>query len=158
MAELGPDKLAKLYTQYSLEHVYDYEAHVRIGEELDARNRLPSTFMALAPGSTVEYVWHDINRINTLNGTQTRKGLENHICPLQIDIVNRLIRRYSNEGDIVFDPFGGLMTVPSRALALNRKGRASELSAPYFFDGVKHMQAAERKVEMPTWFDVEEIG
>ena len=82
--------------------------------------------------------------MNTLNGTQTRKGLENHICPLQIDIV--------------FDPFGGLMTVPSRALALNRKGRASELSTPYFFDGVKHMQAAERKVEMPTWFDVEEIG
>jgi DNA modification methylase len=158
MAELGPDRLAKLYTQYSLEHVYDYEAHVRIGEELDARNRLPSTFMALAPGSTVDYVWHDINRMNTLNGTQTRKGLENHICPLQIDIVDRLIRRYSNEDDIVFDPFGGLMTVPSRALALNRKGRASELSAPYFFDGVKHIQAAERKVEMPTWFDVEEIG
>lgn len=157
LSQLGPDQLAKLYTSYSLEQVYDYSAHVRIGEELDARGCLPSTFMSLAPGSHSDHVWHDVNRMHTLNGAQTKKGLENHICPLQIDIVDRLITRYSNEGDIVFDPFGGLFTVPFRALHLGRKGRSVELSTAYFMDGIKYLQAAERKVSMPTLFDLDDI-
>lgn len=154
LAQLGPDQLAKIYTTYSLHEIYDHEAHVKIGEELDSRGALPSTFMSLAPGSHADHVWHDVNRMLTLNGEQTRRGLENHICPLQFDIVDRLIRRYSNEGDLVFDPFGGLFTVPYRALHLGRKGRASELSTSYFMDGVKYLQAAEQKVTMPTLFDL----
>lgn len=157
LSRLGPDQLAKLYTNYSLQEVYDYDAHVRIGEELDARGCLPSTFMSLAPGSHSDHVWHDVNRMHTLNGAQTKKGLENHICPLQIDIVDRLITRYSNEGDIVFDPFGGLFTVPFRALHLGRKGRSVELSTAYFMDGVKYLQAAERKISMPSLFDLDDV-
>lgn len=157
LAQLGPDQLAKIYTMYSLREIYDHEAHVRIGEELDGRGALPSTFMSLAPGSHADHVWHDVNRMLTLNGEQTKRGLENHICPLQFDIVDRLIRRYSNEGDLIFDPFGGLFTVPYRALHLGRKGRAAELSTAYFMDGVKYLQAAEQKVSMPTLFDVTEV-
>ncbi len=153
LAQLGPDKLAKLYTEYSLREVYSFETHVRIGEELEARGALPSTFMSLAPGSHHPDVWHDVNRMLTLNGEQTKRGLENHICPLQFDIVDRLIERFSNRGELVFDPFGGLFTVPYRALALGRQGRAVELSAPYFFDGVKYMQAIERQMAMPSLFD-----
>ncbi|MEQ8034306.1 DNA methyltransferase [Xanthomonas sp. WHRI 6106] len=137
LAQLGPDKLAKLFTEYSLREVYDYETHVRIGEELEARGALPSTFMSLAPGSHDADVWHDVNRMLTLNGEQTRRGLENHICPLQFDIVDRLIQRFSNAGELVFDPFGGLFTVPYRALKLGRQGRAAELSTAYFMDGVR---------------------
>lgn len=158
LAQLGPDQLAKIYTMHSLQEIYDHEAHVRIGEELDSRGALPSTFMSLAPGSHADHVWHDVNRMLTLNGEQTKRGLENHICPLQFDIVDRLIRRYSNEGDLVFDPFGGLFTVPYRALHLGRKGRAAELSTAYFMDGVKYLQAAEQKVSMPTLFDVTELA
>jgi DNA modification methylase len=158
LAQLGPDQLARIYTIHSLQEIYDHEAHVRIGEELDGRGALPSTFMSLAPGSHADHVWHDVNRMLTLNGEQTKRGLENHICPLQFDIVDRLIRRYSNEGDLVFDPFGGLFTVPYRALHLGRKGRASELSSSYFMDGVKYLQAAEQKVSMPTLFDVTELA
>ncbi|HET9820172.1 MAG TPA: DNA methyltransferase [Rhodanobacteraceae bacterium] len=154
MAQLGPDKLAKLFTEYSLRNVYDYESHVRIGEGLDERGALPSTFMSLAPGSHHPDVWHDVNRMLTLNGEQTKRGLENHICPLQFDIVDRLITRYSNSGELVFDPFGGLFTVPYRALKLHRRGRAVELSASYFMDGVPYMQAAEREMSMPSLFDV----
>jgi len=153
LAGLGPDALAKLFTEYSLQNVYDFATHVRIGEALDARGALPSTFMSLAPGSHREDVWHDVNRMLTLNGEQTKRGLENHICPLQFDIVDRLIERYSNAGELVFDPFGGLFTVPYRALLLGRRGRASELSTSYFFDGVQYMQAAEAKVSMPDLFD-----
>ncbi|WAG77018.1 DNA methylase N-4 [Metapseudomonas furukawaii] len=152
LATLGPDKLAKAFTEYSLNNVYDYDFHVRIGKELELRGALPSTFMSLAPGSHHAEVWHDVNRMITLNGNQTQKGLQNHVCPLQFDIVDRLINRYSNPGDLVHDPFGGLMTVPYRAIKLGRKGSASELNTAYFFDGVQYLQAAEKEVAMPDLF------
>ena len=153
LAGLGPDKLAKLYTDYSLSAPYDHEAHVRIGEELDGRGALPSTFMALAPGSHHEQVWHDISRMRTLNGEQAARGLAQHICPLQIDIVDRLVRRYSNEGDLVLDPFSGLGTVPVRSLALGRRGYGVELNSGYFLDAVAYCQAQEREQSMPSLFD-----
>jgi len=156
MAGYGPDKLAKLFTAYSLENLYDYEFHVRIGEQLDALGALPSTFMSLAPGSHHPDVWHDVNRMRTLNGNQTQKGLQNHVCPLQFDIVDRLIVRYSNPGELVYDPFGGLFTVPYRAIHLGRRGQASELNTGYFFDGVQYLQAAEREYQMPSLFDFEQ--
>jgi hypothetical protein len=154
MARVDPGSLAKLFTQWSLEGLYDYEAHVRIGEALEARGALPSTFMALAPGSRHPDVWHDVNRMRTLNGAQSASGREQHVCPLQFDIVDRLIRRYSDEGELVYDPFGGLFTVPYRALHLKRRARAVELSSTYFFDGVKYLQAAERQIGAPSLFDV----
>lgn len=152
LASLGPDKLAKAFTEYSLQNVYDYEFHVRIGEELELRGALPSTFMSLAPGSHDDTTWHDVNRMITLNGQQTQKGLQNHVCPLQFDIVDRLIERYSNPGELVHDPFGGLMTVPYRAILKGRKGSASELNTSYFFDGVQYLQAAEREMSIPDLF------
>lgn len=158
LASMGPDKLAKAFTEYSLSSVYEYDFHVKIGEELEARGALPSTFMSLAPGSHQADVWHDINRMLTLNGQQTQKGLQNHVCPLQFDIVDRLITRYSNPGETVYDPFGGLMTVPYRALKLGRRGEASELNAGYFLDGVQYLRAMEREVSMPSLFDALEMG
>ena len=154
LAALGPDMLAKVFTEWTLKNVYDYETHITIGEALEKRGALPSTFMSLAPGAHDAFTWHDVNRMRTLNGDQTKKGLENHICPLQFDIVDRLIKRFSNEGELVFDPFGGLFTVPYRALKLGRRGRASELNPGYFLDGIKYLQAMEREIATPTMFDI----
>lgn len=151
---MPPGVLSTVFTQESLQAVYDYETHVRIGEALEARGALPSTFMALAPGSHDPDIWHDVLRMLTLNGEQTRRGLENHICPLQFDIVDRAIERWSKPGETVYDPFGGLFTVPYRALKLGRKGRSAELNTGYFMDGVKHLQAMEREVSMPSLFDL----
>ncbi|CUR48455.1 Superfamily II DNA/RNA helicases, SNF2 family [Alloalcanivorax xenomutans] len=156
MAQLPPDVLSKVFTDYSMSEVYDYEHHVQIGEELELRGALPATFMSLAPGSHHPDVWHDVVRMRTLNGEQTKRGLENHVCPLQFDIVDRLITRYTNPGELVFDPFGGLFTVPYRALHLGRRGRASELNPGYFLDGVKYLQAMEREKAMPSLFDFED--
>ncbi len=153
LAAMGPERLASLFTADSLKRVYDYESHVRIGEALDGRGALPSTFMALAPGSHHPDVWHDVNRMRTLNGEQKQRNVALHLCPLQVDIVDRLIRRYSNEGDLVFDPFSGLGTVPLRALALDRRGAGVELNGGYFLDAVAYLQAEERKQGMPTLFD-----
>ena len=95
--------------------------------------------------------------MRTLNGSQSQRGLNQHVCPLQFDIVDRIITRYSNQGDVVFDPFGGLMTVPYRAVALGRLGRACELNPDYFMDGCKYMAAIEQKQSIPDLFSFDGI-
>lgn len=103
-------------------------------------------------------VWDDINRMRTLNTTQSRRRAQMHVCPLQLDIVERIINRYSNEGDTVYDPFGGLMTVPMTAVKMHRYGKGCELNPDYFRDGAGYLQAAENEVDEPTLFDfMEEI-
>jgi hypothetical protein len=158
LAALGPDKLASVFTQFSLDSVYDYDFHVRIGEELEARGALPSTFMSLAPGSHHPDVWHDVTRMLTLNGEQAKRSVEKHICPLQFDIVDRLIDRYSNPDELVYDPFCGLGTVPYRAILKGRRGGGSELNPTYFMDQVHYLKAAEREFTMPSLFDTLEAA
>ncbi|HEX3809590.1 MAG TPA: DNA methyltransferase [Rhizomicrobium sp.] len=155
MAALKPNLLLRTFTEQSLRAVYDYQAHVATGERIEAQREgaLPRTFMALAPGAHDPNTWHDVNRMRTLNGNQVQRNVEKHVCPLQFDIVDRLIDRYSNRGDLVYDPFGGLMTVPYRAILRGRRGQASELSADYFRDGVHYLEAAERELSIPSLFD-----
>ena len=145
--------LQKVYRKYSRDNVYSYEDHVKLAKELDADDKLPATFMVVAPGSWSDSIWDDINRMRTLNTTQSQKNQQMHVCPLQLDIVERIIGRYSNEGDLVYDPFGGLMTVPLVALKMNRRGYASELNPDYFRDGVGYLQAEENKDNQITMFD-----
>ena len=158
LAALPVEQLSRTFTEQTLKGVYDYESHITIGEALDGKGALPATFMALAPGSWHPEVWHDVNRMLTLNGEQKRRNLQMHVCPLQFDIVDRLIERFSNPCDTVYDPFGGLMTVPVRAVRAGRRGRAAELNAGYFLDGVKYLEAEERKNDMPGLFDLELDG
>ncbi|AMS01768.1 anaerobic ribonucleoside reductase large subunit [Mycobacterium phage Brocalys] len=80
LAALPPDQLAALFTKHSLQDVYDYQSHVRIGEQLEGRGALPATFMAIAPGSWSPHVWHDVNRMITLNGEQKRRNVQMHVC------------------------------------------------------------------------------
>ena len=152
------DQIFKMFRGYSLNSVYDFEHHVMIGEALDLKGRLPSDFMLLQPQSWHPDVWSDITRMLTLNGAQSAKGKEMHLCPMQFDIADRTIVQMTNEGDVVFDPFGGLMTVPYRAIRLRRKGIACELSKNYFLDGVTYCAAAEREMSMPSLFDLLEGG
>ena len=154
LERISVDNLQAVYRKYSREHVYSYEEHVKLAKKLDRDGRLPATFMVVAPGSwnTLE-VWDDINRMRTLNTSQSRRRTQMHVCPLQLDIVERIINRYSNKGDLVLDPFGGLMTVPMMAVKMGREGYGIELSPDYFRDGVGYLQAADEEREMPTLFD-----
>lgn len=154
LKEFSVDDLQRVYREYSRSNVYSYEEHVKLAEELDKNNKLPATFMVVAPGSWNNLdVWDDINRMRTLNTTQSRRRQQMHVCPLQLDIVERIINRYSNEGDMVLDPFGGLMTVPMTAVKMKRYGYGIELSCDYFRDGVGYLQEAENEIETPTLFD-----
>lgn len=158
---LTPDELLTLdhktifqwFKRHSLETVYNYEQHYKIGETLEGFGRMPTTFMLLQPQSWQDDVWTDITRMLTLNGSQWSKGKEMHLCPMQFDIADRVIHQMSNPGDWVYDPFGGLMTVPYRSILLGRKGRATELNPAYFIDGAQYCAAAETKTDLPTLFD-----
>lgn len=87
------------------------------------------------------------------DASYTAEGCIVKNCPLQLDIVERLINRYSNPGDVVLDPFGGLMTVPLVAVQKERYGIGIELSVDYFRDGVGYLQTAELQRGEPTLFD-----
>lgn len=147
-------KLQDLYRRYSRQNVYSYAEHVALAKQLDADGRLPATFMVCAPGSWTDSVWDDINRMRTLNTSQRLKKRELHICPLQLDVVERAITRWSNPGDLILDPFGGLMTVPYMAVKMDRRGAGIELNSDYFRDGLGYLQEAEAERDAPTLFDL----
>jgi len=140
----------KLFSYYFESEIYDYEKHKYTAEELERDNKLPATFETLRLKSRNWYLWDDVTRMFTLNSEQSKRNLMNHICPLQFDIVDRIINRFSNKGEWVYDPFGGLMTVPYRAVKFGRKGRADELNSEYFIDGSRYMEAIES--EIMTYF------
>lgn len=158
LAELPVERLARVYREHSRQRVYDYDDHVGIAESLDRKGHLPTTFMVVAPGSWHKDVWDDVNRMRTLNTDQSASQLNNHLCPLQFDVVDRIIRRFTNPGETVLDPFAGLMTVPYRAIKLGRVGIGIELNADYWRDGVTYCRTAEEEVAAPTLFDLEEAA
>jgi DNA modification methylase len=150
------DQLRKLWHQYSARTVYDFGEHVQIAEEMEKRGILPASFMALDPPNTGSpWVWDDVARMKTLNTTQGRKGWEQHVCPLQLDIIERLIVRYSNADELVLDPFGGLGSVAYSAILKGRRAYSIELNTQYWRDSVAYCNAAEQKVSMPTLFDMD---
>ena len=158
LAATPVNKLQAAYRKYSRGTVYSYEEHVALAKKLDTDGKLPATFMVVAPGSWTDEVWDDINRMRTLNTTQSQRRQQMHVCPLQLDIVERIINRYSNPGDVVFDPFGGLMTAPYMAVKMGRKGYGVELNADYFRDGVGYLKLAEMTINVPTLFDLEDLA
>lgn len=153
---LGADisMIQKLYRKYSRSNVYDFKKHVEMTDNLERTGKLSKTFMVAAPGSWSPEVWDDINRMRTLNTDQSRRRKTMHVCPLQIDIVERIIGRYSNKGDVVYDPFAGLFTVPYVAVKNGRYGIGVELNEDYFTDGLSYLEVADRQDEAVTLFDL----
>ncbi len=159
LAKLPTSLLPKAFKEAQQGTIYDHEEHVRLGELVagrdpaDPRGGLPRTYMSLAPEAVSDQVWSDITRMRTLNNEQSLGNREKHVCPLQIDIVDRLIRLRSMPGELVFDPFAGIGTVPARAVALGRRGLGVELNGDkYYPDAVRYTRAAEDKIAMPTMF------
>jgi hypothetical protein len=148
------ERIFKLFREQSLTQVYDFENHVELGEALEQEGILPVTFMLLQPQSWHPDAWTDVARMRTLNGLQNAAGKEMHLCPLQFDIVDRVITQFSMPGETVLDPFGGLMTVPYCALKLGRRGIGIELNAAYYTDGLAYLRTAEEKRMTPTLFDL----
>jgi DNA modification methylase len=153
---LPQEAVYKLFRKYSMENVYDFGRDVALAEHVDRHGWLPSTFMLMPPQSWHPDVWTDITRMRTLNGLQAAKGKEMHLCPLQFDIVDRLITQFSMPGETVLDPFAGLGTVPYCAVKLGRRGVGIELNPWYFRDSIAYLKSAEGERSVPTLFNFEE--
>lgn len=100
-------------------------------------------------------VWMDIRQSDTLQRKSARSEQdEKHICPLQLEVIQRCIELWTNPNDIVFDPFGGIGSTPYVALKLGRRGIASELKDSYFEQLKKNVESVA--AEEPEVFPVGE--
>lgn len=99
-------------------------------------------------------VWMDINYSNTLNAQSGRDSNdEKHICPLQLETIERAISLWSNEGDTVLTPFMGIGSEVYEAIKLNRFGIGFELKDSYFAEAVKNCRSMEISMRQKTFFD-----
>jgi DNA modification methylase len=150
-------EIGRRWREWCKDHGYVFEDHVALCEGMEEVGRLPASFMLFPPISNHPGVWTDIARMRVLNSEQSKRFAENHVCPLQIDIVSRLINRYSNKGEVVYDPFAGIGTVPWQAVKMDRVGWGTELNVDYWRCAVGYCEQAEAEREMPTLFDLCEI-
>ncbi len=160
MLDMAHDAILRIWKEHCRKNGYDYQEHIQIGKELEKFGKLPASFMLFPPISRHPDVWTDIVRMRVLNSEQERRNQEKHVCPLQLDIVERLIERYSNKGEVVLDPFAGISTVPYLAIQMGRHGWGIELSEDYWTDGVGYCEMAEAQRNVPTLFDLDalEVG
>ena len=93
-------------------------------------------------------VWMDIRQSNTLQRKSARDEKdEKHICPLQLDVIERCIDLWTNPNDIVLDPFAGIGSVPYQAVIMGRRGLGVELKDSYFSLALNNMDAAVSEYE-----------
>ena len=98
-------------------------------------------------------VWYDIDYSRTLQYTTARDNNdEKHICPLQLDTIERILHLYSNEGETVGSFFGGIGSEGYTALKLNRKSVSIELKESYFEVNKKNHQNAVKEKTVLTLF------
>ena len=91
-------------------------------------------------------VWMDIDYGDTMNARSGREDAdEAHICPLQLPTIERLVVLYSNPGDTVLTPFGGIGSELVKSVELGRKAIGFELKKSYFDEAVKNCKAEEKK-------------
>ncbi len=99
-------------------------------------------------------VWMDINQSNTLQKDSAREEKdERHICPLQLDVIERGIHLWTNENDIVFDPFDGIGSTGVCALRMRRRHVGIELKESYWKQDVANCKRAEDESKQVSLLD-----
>jgi DNA modification methylase len=133
---------------------YSYAAHVAYLEELDRRMQLGRAHGQPVPTDNA-WAWWDISRIAVLNGRLAKENEdEKHICPLQLDLIERCITRWSNPGDLVLDYFAGIGSVPHQALKLQRRGIGIELKRSYYMVAARFLEDLDVHLSQPTLFNL----
>jgi DNA modification methylase len=101
-------------------------------------------------------VWFDIRETNTLNTAVARDDAdERHICPLQLDLIERCIRLWSNRGDTVLTPFMGIGSEVFSAVKLGRHGIGCELKPSYWRTAVNNLRRLDDDMNVPMLFNIE---
>jgi DNA modification methylase len=154
VSAMGVKGLYHWWQDYCQTHGYDYPTHVQYCEMVDKAGLIPTSMMLFAPHSANPDIWTDVQRINTLNTALKQKENDSHVCPLQLDVIERLLERYTNKGDLVLDPFGGVMSVPYVATKMRRRAIGIELNWQYWKYGCQFCERLEREMYAPTLFDM----
>lgn len=103
-----------------------------------------------------ESYWAGIRDTDTLNTKAAKAESDTrHICPLQLGVINRLVRLYTNPGEIVFSPFAGIGSEGYESLKLGRRFYGCELKAEYYEEALENLRKAEsiRAEGQRTLFD-----
>lgn len=99
-------------------------------------------------------IWLDIKETNTLNVRAGRDDKdERHICPLQLDFIERCVRLWSNPGETVFSPFMGIGSEVFTAVKLGRRGIGIELKRSYWATAVNNLRELDADMDLPSLFD-----
>lgn len=99
-------------------------------------------------------VWTTIRESETLNARLGRENAdERHIAPLQLEFIRRCILLYSNPGELVLSPFGGIGSEPYVAVKNGRRAVSCELKPSYWRAAVNVMEELESEMNLPTLFD-----
>jgi hypothetical protein len=99
-------------------------------------------------------IWYGIKETNTLNTTVAREDAdERHICPLQLDLIERAVRLWSNRGETVLTPFMGIGSEVYTAVKLGRKGFGCELKPSYWRTAVNNLRNLDLEMSIPSLFD-----
>lgn len=99
-------------------------------------------------------VWYGIAEMSTLNpGSGADDSDERHICPLQLPLIERAIRLWSNPGETVLSPFAGIGSEGYVAIQHGRRFVGCELKPSYWQTAVKNLQRAEHEANLPTLFE-----
>ena len=98
-------------------------------------------------------VWYGIDTTDTLNVAEARGNKdERHICPLQLPVIHRCVKLWSNPGETVFSPFAGIGSEGYEAILCGRKFVGIELKSEYFDSAVKNLKRAEYKLSEEMLF------
>lgn len=100
-------------------------------------------------------IWMDINPSDTLQYASAREHAdERHICPLQLPVITRALKLWTNEGDTVLSPFAGIGSEGYCAIEMGRKFIGIELKESYYKQAYKNLENAQIKKSRRTLFDV----
>lgn len=101
-------------------------------------------------------VWLDIKETNTLNVRAGREEAdERHICPLQLDFIERCVRLWSNPGETVLTPFAGIGSEVWMARKLGRRGLGIELKPSYWKTAVDNLRRLDAELDTPALLDLD---
>lgn len=121
-------------------------------------NAVPITGHAITRDEWISWahpVWTDIRESDTLNAAVARENAdERHICPLQLPVIERCIRLWTNPGEVVLSPFAGIGSEVREAVRLGRRGIGVELKPSYFRTAVRNVRAVEHETQRDDLFSL----
>lgn len=125
------------------------------GENPEPVGHKPKDFPVSTWQEWASPVWMDVDQTNTLNVRMARDSQdERHLCPLQLDVIERALVLWSNPNDVVLSPFAGVGSEGVGSLKYGRRFVGVELKESYFRQAARYLTQAEREASTPTLLDL----